>query len=121
MRLIAIVCSSALFASAVSAVDVPIPAKVVLVKPAKLAKFVAKSSSAFALPAPMSSEDPTMAGAELHFFDRDSPGAGSATFTLGAAGWTGLGTPAGSKGYKYKGKHDSPGAACSTALLKDSV
>lgn len=121
MRPIAIVCSSALFATAVSALDVPIPAKVVLVKPAKLAKFVAKSDSGFALPAPMSGEDPTTAGAELSFFDTDSPGAGSATFTLGAAGWTGLGTPAGSKGYKYKGKHDSPGAACSTALLKDSV
>src|SRR5262245_64158564 len=106
MRLIAIVCSSALFASAVSAVDVPIPAKVVLVKPAKLAKFVAKSSSGFVLPAPMSPEDPTAVGAELRFFDTDTPGAGSATFTLGAAGWTGLGNPAGSKGYKYKRTHD---------------
>jgi hypothetical protein len=121
MRLMAIVCAATLCGNAAAALDVPIPAKISLVKPAQLAKFVSKSSSGFALPAPQSAEDPTVGGAELHLFDTESPGAGSATFVLGAAGWTGLGNPPGSKGYKYKGKNDTPVGPCSTVLLKGSV
>ena len=49
-----------------------------------------------------------------------TPGAGSTTFTLNAAGWKGLGKPAGSKGYKYKGKSD-PGGACGSVLIKSTV
>lgn len=99
------------------ALDVPIPATTAMVKPAKLAKLVAKA--AIPLPAAGSSEDPTLHGAELTIFDTDIIGAGRVTFFLGAPGWKGLGTPAGQKGYRYKGKDDG-GGPCSSVLLKSS-
>lgn len=103
-------------------VDVPIPAKVTVVKAAKLAKFVSKSATGFTLPSPGSAEDPTTAGAELSFFDTDADGAGSATFTLDASGWTGLGNPPGTSGYKYRGKDDvTAGGACASVQIKGSV
>lgn len=107
--------------SPAAALDIAIPAKVGVVKPAKLAKMVAKDAAGFALPSPGSADDPTLGGAELAFFDTGIPGAGAATFTLGAAGWTGLGNPAGSKGYKYKGSNDLPAGACTAVLLKPKV
>lgn len=104
------------------AVDVPIPGKVTVVKGARLAKFVSKSDTGFTLPAPGSPEDPTTAGAELIFFDTDADGAGSATFTLDASGWTALGNPPGISGYKYKGKDDvTAGGACASVQIKGSV
>lgn len=102
------------------ALDVTIPAKIGAVKPGKLAKVVAKSATGFALPAPGSAEDPSLGGADLRLFDSALGGAGSVRISLGAAGWSGLGNPAGSKGYKYKGKAD-PGSPCSAVLIKPKV
>ncbi len=113
----------------------PIPGKVTVVKTAKLAKFVSKAKSivpadsTFALPVPGSAQDPTIGGASLSFDDVVSgvPGgsAGAAAFTLDATGWKGLGTPPGSKGYKYKGKDDvpdpDPKGTCKVVLLKEKV
>jgi hypothetical protein len=100
------------------AADVLISGKISIAKPGKLAKFVSKSATGFTLPVPSSPDDPTTAGAELSFFDADLNGAGSATFTLGAAGWTGLGNPAGSKGYSTRAPATAPDRArrsCSKA------
>ena len=100
--------------------DVPIAAKLGMVKPGKLAKVLSKApGGGFTLPAPGGADDPTLGGAELHLFDTALTG-GSLSVTLGAAGWKGLGKPAGSKGYKYKGKAD-PGSPCSVVLLKPTV
>lgn len=107
-------------AAAAPAADVLIPAKVGLVKPAKMVKIVAKPSAA-ALAAPGSAADPTLHGAVLQVFDTGLGGAGSMTVTLDASGWTGLGNPAGSKGYKYKGKDDLTGGPCSVVLLKPTA
>src|SRR5690554_2647282 len=93
-------------AIAAPAADVPIPGKVGVVKAGKLAKLVAKSATAFPLPEAGSAHDPTLHGATLQFFDTEFLGAGAATFTLDASGWTGLGKPAGVKGYRYKAKDD---------------
>jgi hypothetical protein len=98
--------------------DVLIPAKVGLLKPNKLMKVVSKPTAA-TLPVAGSAEDPTLGGAALTVFDTGST-ANTMTFQLNAAGWSGLGNPAGSKGYKYKGKND-PGSACSAVLLKANV
>ncbi|MFN8641941.1 MAG: M28 family peptidase [Candidatus Binatia bacterium] len=108
-------------AAPVRALDLTIPAKVGMVKPGKMAKLVSKPATPFGLPAPGSADDPTQGGAQLTFFDTALGGAGSAAFTLGAAGWTGLGNPAGSKGYKYKGGDDTPAGACSVVLVKRTV
>ena len=100
------------------ALDVPIPAKVGIVKPLKLAKLVAKDANGFPLPLPPD-EDPTVLGAEVQFFDTGGTG-GSFAHTLPAAGWIGLGNPQGSKGYKYKGSLAGD-ATCTTVLIKTKV
>jgi hypothetical protein len=112
--------AAAVGAGPVSALDIAIPAKVAAVKSGKIAKFVAKNAAGFALPAPGGIDDPTVAGAQLSFFDTEMFAGGSASFALGAAGWKGLGNPAGSKGYKYKGAADG-GGPCSVVLLKEKV
>lgn len=119
-RVMVLVSLASVVAVASSASDVAIPAKIGAVKPAKLAKFVAKAPTGFALPSPGGADDPTVAGAQLTFFDTSLFGAGTASFTLGAPGWSRLGNPAGSKGYKYKGADDGSGP-CSVVLIKEKV
>jgi len=103
--------------------DVPIPAKVTVVKPGKIVKLVAKSATTpFVLPTPGSAEDPTSGGADLRIFDLGSA-AGDVAFALDASGWSGLGNPAGAKGYKYKGKSDAATASapCSVVLVTETL
>ena len=98
--------------------DTTIPAKVGLVKTAKLAKFVSKPTGTF--PLPSGPTDPSVVGADINFFDTDPFGGGSFTHGLPAAGWSALGNPAGSKGFKYKGKAVGD-TTCSIVLLKPTV
>ncbi len=101
----------------VSAGAVPdelIPGKVVVIKPAKLAKFVSRGS--FALPLP--TDDPSVEGARLRIYDTSLDGAGESTYDLPAVGWRGLGQPPGSKGYRYKGAGTS-GDPCKVVLIKE--
>src|SRR5262249_7042792 len=112
-----------LSAPALATTDIPIPGKVAIVKPGKLGKFVAKISTELVLPSPGATDDPTVGGALVHFFERTAPRAGRVTFQLDHSGWKGLGNPAGSKGYKYTGKDDTadPNSACKLVLLKQKV
>ena len=102
---------------AAGAADEPdslVAGKLVAVKPGTLVKFLAKGT--FALPT--AANDPTLAGASLAVFDTAYGGAGRTTFTLAAAGWRGLGNPAGSAGYRYKG---GPADPCRVVLLKPTL
>jgi hypothetical protein len=103
------------FGSPAGAVDVPVPVKIGLVKPGILAKFVAKPVTSFPLP----SSAPTSVGATLDYFDTSSS-ANTDTYNLPSGGWTGLGNPAGSKGYKYKGT-GLAGDPCKVVLIKTTV
>ncbi|MFN8641985.1 MAG: hypothetical protein U0802_10115 [Candidatus Binatia bacterium] len=100
---IGVVASVILCSVAVRAVTDPdelIPGKKVSVKPAKLAKVLSKGTFAF----PSASNDPTIGGGSLRIFDTIlNGGAGDNTYNLPAAGWSGLGSPPGAKGFKYKG------------------
>jgi len=111
-----------LLPAAAPALDVPMPGKSHQVRGAKVAKVSAKAEAPFALPIAGSAQDPTTGGAELQFFDIGGDG-GELIYTLDASGWKGLGKPAGSKGWKYKGKADTtvadPKAACSSVVLKE--
>ncbi|MGI9433197.1 MAG: hypothetical protein ACR2PQ_13330, partial [Myxococcota bacterium] len=111
-----------LLPGASNAVDVPLPGKSHQVRAAKVAKVSAKAAAPFVLPIAGSAQDPTTGGAELQFFDIGGDG-GELIYTLDASGWKGLGKPAGSKGWKYKGKADTtapdPKAACRSVVLKD--
>ncbi len=106
----------------------PLPGKIHVVKSLKLAKMVAKSKAidpdVFALPAAGTGEDPTLVGARVVFADLGLAG-GSVAIDLDASGWSGLGNPPGSKGYKYKSKDDvlvvDPKQACTVVLIKEKV
>ncbi len=107
--------------------DVMAPGEVSILRTGRLAKFVAKpvSPATFPLPVQGSGGDPTTAGAGggggfLQVFDTVLVGAGENTYPLPAAGWKGLGSPAGSKGYKYRGS-GLPGDPCRVVLVKEKV
>jgi hypothetical protein len=86
-----------------------------------VAKFVAKPATgdSFALPAVA----PMLSGGSLRIFDLATT-AGDNTYALPANlppyGWKGLGSPSGSKGFKYKGAgtQDDP---CKVVLVKTAV
>ena len=108
------------------ATDVLAPGKVTVIKTGKLAKLVAKpvSPATFPVPAPLSASDPTAAGAgggggQLRVFDTALVG-GVNTYALPAPGWMGIGIPAGSNGYKYRGA-GVPGDPCKVVLVKEKV
>jgi cysteine-rich repeat protein len=100
--------------------DELVPGKSTAVKPAALARFVAKPppDATFALPAP--GNDPIIEGGSIRFFDT-LPGAGEMTYTLpvqaAPLGWKGIGNPPGSKGFVYKGA-GSITDPCTTVVIK---
>jgi hypothetical protein len=98
-----------------------LPGRIVLIKPGTLAKFVAKpvTGDTFALP----TANPIATGGSLRIFDLAAT-AGDDTYPLPVGtpplGWKGLGSPAGSKGFKYKGA-GSLSDPCKVVLVKQTV
>ena len=83
--------------------------KIMIVKAGTLQKVVCKGT--FALPTAPNAPDAV--GASVTF---EEDGGGSVSVPLPAGSWQGLGSPAGSKGYKY---HDP--ATCPVVLVKTTV
>lgn len=96
--------------------DELMPGKIIIVKPGKLAKFIAKPAGSFDLP--NTANDPSSEGASLRI--RDLGGSDDDTYNLPASGWKGLGTPPGAKGYKYKGA-GTLGDPCKVVLVKANI
>ena len=96
--------------------DELMPGRIVLIRTGIIAKFVAKATTVFDLPDGTNS--PASEGATLSIFD--TGGAAANTYALPSAGWTGLGSPAGAKGWKYKGA-GSMGDPCRVVLVKEKV
>jgi cysteine-rich repeat protein len=100
--------------------DELVPGKNATVKPGSLARMTGKppSDATFALPA--AGNDPTVEGGSIRFFDTLT-GAGEVAYALPVQvpplGWKGLGSPAGSKGFKYKGA-GSVGDPCKMVVIK---
>jgi hypothetical protein len=111
----ALVCSGA----PAGATDIPIPGKITIIKDGKLAKLVAKPVGAFTIPGIGGAGDPVINGGEVNFFD--TGGSGIVTDTLGAGTWTGLGSPAGSKGWKYSNTGAPVGGAVKLIIMKTAV
>jgi len=97
------------------AADQLIPGKIIIVKPGSLAKVISKG--AFTLPT--GADDPTTAGGSLLIKDLGDP-MNSNTYSLPSSGWKGLGNPAGSKGFKYKGD-GSASDPCKVVLIKTKI
>jgi hypothetical protein len=93
--------------------------KLLLVKNGKLAKFISKpvSPNVFDLP-DVPANDPTLEGATITFTEIGGPASLSASLPSG--GWKGLGSPAGSKGFKYTGA-GSLTDPCKTVLVKEKI
>jgi len=92
-----------------------IPGSSVLVKPSKVVRFVSRDS--FTLPLP--GDNPTTEGGKVRFLDKGGA-AGDVTYNLPAGGWKGLGKPAGSKGFRYKGT-GLPGDPCRRVRVKPKI
>ena len=107
-----------LVASQAGAADVTIPGRISVVKTGKVFKFVAKPGP-FALPVAGGGQDPQLHGAQLRVFDTGTSG-GDVLYTLPAAGWRGLGSPTGSRGYKYRGSQAND-PTCTIVFISDKV
>jgi hypothetical protein len=99
-----------------------LPGKVTVIKPGRLAKLVVKLSTPLRF-AQTPGTDPTIGGGSLRVLDTGSS-AGDETYPLFVQtpplGWTALGTPSGSKGYKYKGL-GAGSDPCKVVLVKNKV
>jgi hypothetical protein len=107
---VAVLASAASVALANDEPDELVPGTLLLVRAGTLAKVVARPADGpdVSLPAV---GNPTVDGASIRFFDTvtlPGGGAGDVTYHLDASGWRGLGKPAGSKGFRYRGKEALP-------------
>jgi hypothetical protein len=100
--------------------DELMPGRVVFIKNAKFARFVATPPTGATFDLPDATNDPTSEGAQLEVFDDDPFSPVRADFALPSSGWKGLGNPAGSKGYKYTGS-GSPTDPCRVVLVRAAV
>lgn len=108
------------------AIDVPVPGRTGRVRFDKNTGILKVSESksrpprgtTFTLPAPGSADDPRLVGAT---FTRGKVGTGLTwdAITLAPSQWIALGTPTGSKGYRYKGTPSDP--CRSVVLLKNLI
>ena len=119
---IALCATAIVSASAAHATDTLIPGKINIIKDTKLTKMVAKPVGTFTVPAPLSSGDPTLTGGSLAVADTGDSNGFFTSLPVQAAplGWKGLGNPAGSNGYKYKGT-GTGGDPCKIVLVKETV
>jgi hypothetical protein len=114
------VTSSTSTTSTLPATDL-LPGRSAIIRSRTLVQFVAKPVTAdtFALP----TADPVTVGGSLRVFDLGTT-AGDDTYALpeGAPplGWKGLGTPAGSKGYRYRGA-GTPNDPCRVVLVRETI
>ena len=108
-------------AGSAQAVDEPIPGKIGRHQ-AGLSRSWSPSRSppAACSRCRLGGDDPTAAGGSVQFFDTNFQIAGDETYNLPAGNWTGLGNPAGSKGFKYKGTKTALDP-CNVVLIKEKV
>jgi hypothetical protein len=104
---------------AVRAAYTPVPGKLLIVRSGKLVKFVSRPVLPIATPTPGGSADPTTVDAAFSVVD-DSDHTRTFFADLPKAQWKGLGNPAGSTGYKYKGA-GTPADPCRVVLAKEKV
>lgn len=118
LHVVALTCLLAVVALRANAADEPdelVAGRIVIIKNAKLAKFVATPPTGATFDLPDDTNDPTAEGGLLEIFDNDPFRPVSADFMLPASGWKGLGNPAGSKATSTRARalRPTPAASCS--------
>jgi hypothetical protein len=97
--------------------------KVLIVKGGKMAKFISKWDGVNLFDLPNTpANDPTIEGGSIQFSEIGGDIHLSAALPVQASplGWKGLGNPAGSKGFKYKGA-GTPTDPCKVVLVKEKI
>jgi hypothetical protein len=112
--------TAAIAAGPARAFDEGMPGKLILVKPGRFAKFIAKPASGDTFALPSGASSPLTGGGQLRFFK----GNRADTFELPVQpprlGWKGLGNPPGIKGFKYKGA-GTTSDPCKVVLIKEKI
>jgi hypothetical protein len=100
--------------------DEAMPGKLIIVKPGRLAKFIAKPPTGGSFSLPTGASDPTVGGGELRFFKGDRADTFALPVQAAPRGWKALGNPPGSKGFKYKGAALTTDP-CKVVLVKERI
>jgi hypothetical protein len=110
-----------LWSGTVLATDVPIPGKVTVIKDGKLFKLVSKPVTPVPFPVPAAGgpADPLTNPSSVSVID--TGGVGSLSDPLVGGVWSGLGNPAGSRGYKYSNAGAPGGGPVKVIILKGTV
>jgi hypothetical protein len=100
--------------------DELMPGKLILVKPGRLAKFIAKPAPGDAFALPSGASAPTTGGGQLRFFKGNRADTFALPVQAAPRGWKGLGNPAGSRGFKYKGA-GTTADPCKVVLIRTRI
>jgi len=112
--LLGVVVTAGALSAPAHAADQLIPGKLFIAKAGgKLVKVLSKGT--FTLPV----ADPSATGGTLHVFDEGATG-GDDTYTLSPGNFSGLGSPPGAKGWKYKGAGTAVDP-CKVLLIKENL
>src|SRR5262245_57701292 len=96
------------------------PGRLLLVKPGSLAKVIAKPATGDTFGLPSGPSDPTVGGGQIQIFKGDRADVFELPVQAAPRGWKGLGNPAGSKGFKYKGAGTTTDP-CKVVLVKEKI
>ena len=110
----------ATLAGSAGAVDQGMPGRLLLVKPGSLAKVIAKPVFGDTFGLPSGGSDPTVGGGQIQFFKGNRADVFELPVQAAPRGWKGLGNPAGSKGFKYKGNGTTTDP-CRVVLIKEKI
>jgi hypothetical protein len=102
------------------AADEAMPGRLILVKPSKLAKVIAKPPTGDTFGLPSGASDPTTGGGQIQLFKGDRADVYELPVQAAPRGWKGLGNPAGSKGFKYRG-NGTTADPCKVVLVKEKI
>jgi hypothetical protein len=96
------------------------PGKLLLVRPGSLEKVIAKPVFGDTFGLPSGGSDPTVGGGQIQIFKGDRADVFELPVQAAPRGWKGLGNPAGSKGFKYKGRGTTTDP-CKVVLVKEKI
>jgi hypothetical protein len=98
--------------------------RVTIIKKGELAKFIGKPATGQTFDLPDAGNDPSVEGAVIHMLDLGNPNTNEMFLSLppqtAPLGWKGLGNPAGTNGWKYKGA-GTPTDPCKVVLVKTRI